>query len=432
MRDRGIKMKRIGLLVVAATAWWAWGQADPVTAAPSALEAVPGVSAAGADREAPKVIGAPVVTPGYDWMEGLHERGRVTGYMGPAAFLEALNELEGVTTVEGSWLRAFARDPGAFLKLHGVVWTFVIVLIGGLLLNLTPCVLPMIPVNLGIIGAATGGRRGFWLGLAYGVGISAVYGVMGVIAVVAGGVFGALQGSPIFNAVVAAVFVLLALALFDVLTVDFSRLQRSVASGGRGGLAAAAGAGGFSALLAGACVAPVVVAVLILSASLIAQGVRVGALLPLALGLGMALPWPFAGMGVACLPKPGRWMETLKRLLGVFVLGLAVYYGGLAWKGIHRTSRADSITAGDVAAWTREIAAARAAGKPLMIDFWATWCKNCHVMEHKTFRDPAVVTRLNRYHLVRVQTERLDTVPEKGMVDAFGLRGLPTIVFLDP
>lgn len=364
------------------------------------------------------------------WLDGLHESGRVTGYLEASEFLAALDGLT-ETAPAASGLGAFARDPAAFLKHHGMVWTFIIVLIGGLLLNFTPCVLPMIPVNLGIIGAASGGRRGFWLGLAYGAGITVVYGALGIIAVAAGGVFGALQGSPIFSGTVAVIFVLLGLALFDVFAFDFSRLQGSVASGGKSGLVAAAVAGGFSALLAGACVAPVVVAVLILGTSLYGQGVTAGALLPLGLGLGMALPWPLAGLGISFLPKPGRWMESLKHVLGIFVFGLALYYGWLAWQGFRATPVAGSLQAGDKAAWQREVAAAQAEDKPLMVDFWATWCKSCHALEHRTLRDPEVAERLKKYRVVRIQAEQLNEDATKRMAAAFGVRGLPTIIFFD-
>lgn len=372
------------------------------------------------------------LSDGDGWLAGLHELGRVTGYLGPADFLAELDAMTGAAPAAtgGAGLSSFARDPAAFLKHNGMVWTFLIVLVGGLLLNLTPCVLPMIPVNLGIIGAGSGGRRGFVLGLAYGAGIAVVYGALGIVAVMAGGVFGALQGSPIFNAAVAVIFVLLGLALFDVFAIDFSRLQGSAASGNRRGLAAAAFAGGFSALLAGACVAPVVVAVLLLSASLYAQGVHAGALLPLGLGLGMALPWPFAGMGVSCLPKPGRWMEGLKRVLAIFVFALAIYYGWVAWQGFRPATVAGSIVAGDQKAWQQEVVAARAAGKPLLVDFWATWCKNCHALERRTFRDATVAERLKEFHVVRVQAERPDEEPSKGMTEAFAVRGLPTVVIL--
>jgi thiol:disulfide interchange protein DsbD len=256
-----------------------------------------------------------------------------------------------------------------------------------------------------------------------------VYGLLGIVAAVAGGVFGALQGSPYFNAAVAVVFIVLGLSLFDLFAIDFSRLQGSGGAGGKGGMVAAAVAGGFAALLAGACVAPVVVAVLLLSASLYGQGITAGALLPLGLGIGMALPWPFAGMGLSCLPKPGAWMETMKRVLGLFVLALALYYGWVAWQGFRAVTVVGSIQAGDFEAWQREVAVAREEGKPLMVDFWATWCKNCHALERRTFRDSAVAERLKEFHVIRVQTERPDEEPGKAMTEAFEVRGLPTILF---
>ena len=107
----------------------------------------------------------------------------------------------------------------------GPVAILLIVFLGGLALNLTPCVLPMIPINLAIIGAGTqaGSRaRGFLLGAAYGAAMALVYGALGVIVILTAGTFGTINASPWFNAAIAVLFIALALAMFDVITIDFS------------------------------------------------------------------------------------------------------------------------------------------------------------------------------------------------------------------
>ena len=75
-----------------------------------------------------------------------------------------------------------------------------------------------------------------------------------------------------------------------------------------------------AALLAGACVAPVVIQVVLFSSNLYATGTTVALALPFLLGLGMAVPWPIAGAGIAALPKPGAWMVRVKQAFGVIIL----------------------------------------------------------------------------------------------------------------
>ena len=89
--------------------------------------------------------------------------------------------------------------------------------------------------------------------------------------------------------------------------------------------------GAVAALLAGACVAPVVIQVVLFSSNLYATGTTLALALPFCLGLGMALPWPFVGAGLASLPKPGVWMVRVKQAFGVFILATAVYYGYQAY-----------------------------------------------------------------------------------------------------
>ena len=187
------------------------------------------------------------------------------------------------------------------------------------MLNLTPCVLPIIPINLAIIGAGAqaGSRlRGFLLGGIYGLGMALAYGILGVVVVLTGSTFGALNASPWFNLAIAVLFVVLALGMFDIIQIDFSKWRKGKKGTKKGSFIVAFFMGVVAALLAGACVAPVLISVLLYSSQLYSAGNQFGLLLPFLLGVGMALPWPFAGASLSFLPKPGGWMVKIKYGLG--------------------------------------------------------------------------------------------------------------------
>jgi cytochrome c biogenesis protein CcdA len=356
------------------------------------------------------------------------------GYMDRDAFLEFVRNAE-AGVARRSWFDD--RGPLAIL---------VIVVIGGLALNLTPCVLPMIPINLAIIGAGTrsGHRgRGLLLGATYGAAMAMVYGVLGVIVILSTGTFGTINASPWFNAGIAALFVVLGLAMFDVVTIDFSRwssrFQFSEAS--RGTFVLAFSMGAVAALLAGACVAPVVIQVVLFASDLYANGTSIALALPFLLGVGMAIPWPIAGAGLAALPKPGAWMVKVKYAFGVFILVTAAYYAYVAY-GLMANRWVDpSAVTAEVqeklkSGWHASLAdglrTAEQTRTPVLLDLWATWCKNCLVMDRTTLADPAVIDALDGYTKIKFQAEDPDASPAREVMEHVGAIGLPHYVILYP
>ena len=301
-------------------------------------------------------------------------------------------------------------------------WTLPLVFLGGLAMNLTPCVLPMVPINLMIIGRSA--KRG----LAYGFGIALAYGLLGVGAAVGGLAFGDIQGNPWFNAAVAIVFVGLALALFDVWFLDLSRFRSGMTpsdkrSGDRFPVFAF-GMGAMSAVLAGACVAPVLISVLLLTTDLVAKGNRFAVLLPFVMGVGMALPCPFAGAGMKVLPKPGAWMKGVNRAFGVIVLGFAAWYGNLSLQGF-KGSFGPVESVESLGSIGERIAGAK---RPVLVDCWATWCKNCSAMD-AVMKDEKVSRALEPFTVLRVQAE---DISELRKVKGFeSIRGLPAFVIFE-
>ena len=189
--------------------------------------------------------------------------------------------------------------------------------------------------------------------------------------------------------------------------IDFSRfLDRfHVGESNRGSFLVAFGMGAVAALLAGACVAPVVIQVVVFSSNLYATGTTAALALPFLLGLGMAIPWPVAGAGIAALPKPGAWMIRIKQVFGVVILGTALYYGYEAYalfanRWVDATEVSASVEAKLKEGWHASLAdglaTAQRENKPVLIDMWATWCKNCLVMDKTTLEDPNGFDRARR------------------------------------
>ncbi len=201
---------------------------------------------------------------------------------------------------------------------------------GGVLASLTPCVYPMIPIVSTYVGSKTIGEktrfRSFTLSIAYVVGMALVYAALGLIAALTGRLFGEISTSPLAYFVVANIIILFGLQILEVIPLpSLPSLQK----GGEGqkGILGALLVGAASGLVTSPCTSPVMAVLLTYVGT--KQDVVLGASLLFAFSLGMGILLIAAGTfsGVlASLPKPGQWMVTVKKLLGLAMIGLGEYF----------------------------------------------------------------------------------------------------------
>jgi len=159
------------------------------------------------------------------------------------------------------------------------------------------------------------------------------------------------------------------------------------------------------------------------------------------LGLGMAVPWPLAGAGIAALPKPGAWMVRVKQAFGVVILATAVYYGYTAYtlfanRFVDPAQVASSVQMqlkdGWHASLVEGLIVGRRENKRVLVDLWATWCKNCLTMDKTTLADPEVKKALAGYVKIKFQAEDPEASPAREVMGRFNAIGLPTYVVLTP
>lgn len=201
----------------------------------------------------------------------------------------------------------------------------------GMLLSVTPCVLPMIPILSSIIVGDGGSGRGrsFMLAVAYSLGMALVYTLLGVSAGLAGeGFAGALQQPRVLK-LFAILLVVLALSMFDVYQLQIPVFMQSALSktcgrlkGGR--IAGVFLMGALSALIVGPCVAAPLAGTLVYISQ--TRDVVIGGVALFSMAIGMSVPLLLVGLSAGTLlPKAGAWMNGVKYLFGLLLIGVAIW-----------------------------------------------------------------------------------------------------------
>jgi len=204
--------------------------------------------------------------------------------------------------------------------------------LAGLLLAFTPCVFPMVPILSGIIigqGARLTTLRAFWLSLVYVLAMSITYTVAGVLAGLFGQNLQAVFQNPWIISGFVMIFIALALSMFGFYELQLpGRLQTRLAEASNrqqgGALWGVAVMGFLSALIVGPCVAPPLMAALIVIGS--SGDAILGGTALFALSIGMGVPLILFGVSAGKLmPKAGAWMSAVKAVFGVGLLALSIW-----------------------------------------------------------------------------------------------------------
>ncbi|MCF6270975.1 MAG: protein-disulfide reductase DsbD [Melioribacteraceae bacterium] len=366
------------------------------------------------------------------------------------------------------------------LESSGLILSLLFVFLGGLALNLTPCVYPLIPITIGYFGGQSEGKTSklFVLGVLYVLGMALTYSIVGVVTALSGAIFGALLQNPFVIVGIAAVFVILALSMFGLYEIKAPDALVAKAGGARSGVFGAFFMGLTMGVVAAPCIGPFVIGLVTYVA---AKGdVFYGFIMFFFLAIGLGTPYLFLAIfsgRIKSLPRAGFWMDGVKHIFGFILFGMAIYFinpilpkvvayyllpifligAGIYLlfidklandvKGYRIFKSLFSVLMIAAAAWMlvpieksspnwekysiEKYETALQNNNKIIIDFYADWCIPCKELDALTFSDKKVIDALSNFKALKVDMTKSMSEQTEIIREKFKIIGMPTVLLID-
>ena len=364
------------------------------------------------------------------------------------------------------------------LESSGLLIGLLFVFLGGLALNLTPCVYPLIPITVGYFGGQSEGSttKLFFMGVLFILGLSVTYSAIGVITSLTGAVFGALLQSPIVILIIVAIMLALSLSMFGVYEFKLPDSFVNKAGGAKAGLYGAFFMGLTMGIVAAPCIGPFVLGLVTYVAT--KQDPYFGFLLFFVLAVGLGTPYLFLAVfsgKIKKLPRAGEWMDAVKHIFGFILVGMALYFLlpllpdsisgyvlpvfmiGAATYLLFFEKLANSVKGFKIfkivfsililamgvyalipsdlnsVEWKpfTEEALTEISGRGVIIDFYADWCIPCKELDALTFSDPEVIELSKEFETYKADMTKSLSPEVESIRERFKIVGVPTVLILN-
>jgi len=366
-----------------------------------------------------------------------------------------------------------------WIEEKGLAVSLFLIFLGGLALNLTPCVYPLIPITVSFFGAQASGSKSqsILMGLFYSLGMSITYSALGVFAALTGSLLGNALQNPIVIITIALILFALGTSMFGLFEIRVPQSLALMGNKNRSGYFGSGLMGLTVGFIAAPCIGPFVLSLLLYVGKL--GNAFTGFLLFFVLSMGLGLPYIFlaaSSSSISKLPRSGEWMEGVKVIFGLILFGMvintlesiipknifkiifplyiilagvyliifdrkglssfvyskikyfiavaAIIFGTWMLKPQEANEEVKWKMLTSVESIDQNISSEK---KPVMIDFYADWCAQCKELDQFTYTNPEIVELSKSLNTIKIDL----TKENESITNKYNIKGLPVVIFMN-